>query len=384
MAASFHRTLAAIRTDRRRAPVWALSIAFAILGGWIAWALAAEVSVARTSTRARLEVLPAPTRVAAPVAGRVNVVHLQVGAEAAAGDLLVELDATDERIAATKARARATALAPELESIERELVAEDDARLHAGSAELGAEGEVVARLRATQAELALARKELARETELSANGLSPGAERDRALAIVQRRGAELQALQHEAQAIGASHRERGDDRRAHRERLLRQRTELADELAAARADVERLEHEVERRTIRAPVAGTLGEVSGVRPGAVLQAGDVVATVVPRGQLHIVAEYEASVLGRLAVGQPARLRVDGFVWTRYGTIGARVVRVASELRDGTIRVELELTECSSIPVRHGMTGVVDVEIERISPFELLLRTIGDRPDGARAP
>src|SRR5262249_32270453 len=159
---------------------------------------------------------------------------------------------------AAKARVRATALAPELESIERELIAEDDAQLHAGTAELGSERQVHAQLRAAQNELAFARKELARETELSALGVSPTAERDRALSIVERRGAELQALRHEADSMDASHRQRGDDRRARREQLVRKRVELADELAAASAEVKRLEHELERRTIRAPIAGTLG------------------------------------------------------------------------------------------------------------------------------
>jgi len=376
---TFPRTLAALRGDRDRGPL-VLLVAIAILAGWLTWGLAAEISIYRSSVRARIEVSPAPTQVATPVAGRVTEVHLEVGARVAAGALLVELDATPERIAADKARARAAALAPEVDSVDRELVAEDDARRNGGLAELGAEREVLAKARAAEAELIFAEQELAREQKLANTGASTLSVRDRADTTVKQRRAAFEAIQHESSALGASHRERGDGRRARREQLERQHAELANELAAARAEIERLDHEVLRRTIRAPVAGTLGEVIAVRPGALVHDGDVIATVVPDGTLHAVAEYGVAALGRLAPGQLARIRLDGFPWTRYGTASARVARVASELRDGTIRVELELTGETTLPLRHGMTGTVDVEIERASPLALLLRAVGDGLDG----
>lgn len=385
MAAPFPRTLAALRADRGRGTLAAYGCALLLLGSWLVWSLAADVAVYRSSVRARVEVSPAPTRVAAPVGGRVVAAQLVVGARVAAGDVLVELDTSAETIAATRARARVTALEPQLESVARELAAEDDARTHGGAAELDAEREVLARQRAAEVELSYGEQELARERELVQSGASTPAQRERAEAAVARQRAALESTRHEAEALGASHRERGDSRRARREQLDREQQELASDLGAARAEAERLALEVERHIIRAPVAGTLGDVAALRPGAVVQAGDVVATVVPEGRLQVVADYGAVALGRLAVGQRARLRLDGFPWTRYGTLAARVARVGSELRDGTIRVELELTEArASLPIQHGMTGTVDVEVERASPAALVLRAIGEGLDGARPP
>jgi membrane fusion protein (multidrug efflux system) len=373
----FDRTLGALRSDGTGGSPVALVVALVLLAAWLAWAALFGVSVYRTSTSARLEVTPAAAHVAAPVEGRVVSVRLAVGAHVADGDPLVELDATGERIAADKARARVAALVPELASIEQELAAEQDARRDGGDAERDAEREVEDRLHAAQATLASAQRELAREVHLAETGATRISDRDKAETLVAERSAAVAELEHELRAAGASHRAAGSGRRAHFEQLSRQRSELVDELSAQRAEVERLAHEVERRIIRAPIAGALGEVAALRPGAVVRAGDVIATVVPPGRLHVVAEYSAVALGRLALGQRARIRLDGFPWTRYGTVPARVARVGSELRDGAIRVELELTDDRpTLPVQHGMTCAVDIEVERTSPASLLLRMIGE--------
>jgi len=376
MAATFQRTFAALRDDRGRSPIVAIVVAVALLGGWLVWGALAEVSVYRSSQRARVEVTPAPTRLAAPAGGRVTVARLEVGARVAAGDVLLELDATPERIAAERARARCATLAPELASIERELGAEDEAGLHAGVAEREAERQLVARQRAADAELAFAQQQLARERALAGTGASPKEALDRATAEVRKQRAQLASVRHESESLEAANREHSGLRGARREQLERQRAELASELSAARADADRLAFELERRTIRAPIAGVLGDTAALRPGAVVREGDAIATIVPAGGLHVVAEYDAAAFGRLAPGQRARLRVAGFPSTRYGAVAARVARVASEVRDGTIRVELEIAEAPQIAIRHGMTGTVDVEVDRACPLALLLRAIGD--------
>jgi len=377
MPAAFHRTFASLRDHRERSPIIALVVAIAMLGGWLAWGFAAEVSVFRSSRRARVEVTPAPTQLAAATTGRVTVSHLQVGARVARGDVLVALEATPERIAADRARARSATLEPEVASIDRELAVEEEAGLQASVAEEQAERQLVARMRSTDAELAFAEQEFTRERQLAGTGATPKEALDRVSSQVRKQREDLQSVRHESESLVATNREHAERRRARKEQLERQRAELASELAAARAEADRLAFELERRTIRAPVAGILGEVGTLRPGEVVREGDVIATIVPEGSLHVVAEYDAAAYGRLSAGQHARLRVAGFPSTRYGVVHARVERVASEVRDGTIRVELALaTDSPQIPIRHGMTGTVDIEVDRASPITLLLRAIGD--------
>ncbi|MFO0725913.1 MAG: HlyD family efflux transporter periplasmic adaptor subunit [Myxococcota bacterium] len=383
MAASFQRTFAALEGDRRRAPLAALAAALLIFLAWAGWSFLAQISVYRSSERARIEVYPAPTRVAAPIAGRVTEVHLEVGAAVEAGAALVELDATAERIALEKAKPLAENLSQEVASAERELAAEEDAEQHGGASEREAERAVRARLRASDAELELAQTDLERERVLAETDASPRTQLESVRAKFKRSRAEFQAVRHESEALEAAHRALSDSRRARLEQLRRQVGGLSSELTAAKAEVSRLEFEIARHTIRAPIAGTLGEVIALRPGAVLEERAVVATVVPKGTLQVVAEFGAVSLGRLEPGQPARVRLDGFPSTRYGTLSAKVVRVASELREGTIRVELELLE-PKLPdwVHHGMTGAADVEIERATPISLLARAVGEGLDQRR--
>ena len=70
----------------------------------------------------------------------------------------------------------------------------------------------------------------------------------------------------------------------------------------------------------------------------------------RGKLPAVA------LGRRA-GQPARLRLDSFPWTQYGSLATTVSRVASEVRDGRVRVELTVASepPARLPLQHGLRG-----------------------------
>jgi membrane fusion protein (multidrug efflux system) len=100
-------------------------------------------------------------------------------------------------------------------------------------------------------------------------------------------------------------------------------------------------------------------------------------VVPEGRLRAVADFDPeAALGRLHEGQTARMRLRGFPWTEYGTVPATVSKVASEVRDGKVRVELRIDPTTTrIPLAHGLPGSVEVDVERTSPAELLLRSVG---------
>jgi membrane fusion protein (multidrug efflux system) len=77
------------------------------------------------------------------------------------------------------------------------------------------------------------------------------------------------------------------------------------------------------------------------------------------------------------GQTARLRMFGFPWTKYGILLAEVDRVGNEPKDGLIRVELVLRspQRTNIPLQHGLPGSAEVEVERVSPFALVLDAAG---------
>jgi membrane fusion protein (multidrug efflux system) len=52
-------------------------------------------------------------------------------------------------------------------------------------------------------------------------------------------------------------------------------------------------------------------------------------------------------------------------------------VAEEARNGKIRVELSVESVPALPggAQHGLPGSLEVEVERIAPASLVLRSIG---------
>jgi hypothetical protein len=102
-----------------------------------------------------------------------------------------------------------------------------------------------------------------------------------------------------------------------------------------------------------------------------------------GALRAVASYlAADALGRVSPGQRARVRLDGFPWTEFGTIAAVVSSVSTEPQSSRVRVELALRPDprSRIPLQSGLPGSVQVEVERSSPANLVLRAAGRAVSG----
>ncbi len=95
--------------------------------------------------------------------------------------------------------------------------------------------------------------------------------------------------------------------------------------------------------------------------------------------RIVADFLPAALGRIRPGQSARLRLDGFPWTQYGTIPATVIRVISQDDNEWLQVELTIRPnlAPAIPFQRGLVGTVEVEVERVSPATLVLRAAGQR-------
>jgi hypothetical protein len=91
------------------------------------------------------------------------------------------------------------------------------------------------------------------------------------------------------------------------------------------------------------------------------------------------------LGRVQTGQPALLRLDSFPWTQYGSLAATVASVASEVRDGRVRVELMVASepTARLPLQHGLRGTVEVEVEQAAPATLVLRAAGQLLASPRA-
>jgi membrane fusion protein (multidrug efflux system) len=378
MSIAFSRSMRSLRADGGGRSLWPLGVAAALLGAWTAWFVLSRVTRYEITDNARLEVNRAAYLVQAPVAGRVASSALALGREIAAGDVLLEMDTAPQRLALNEARARLAAVEPDMEGLRRELAAQQQALRDAQQAGQVAVEQARAQTREAEAMSALAADEAGRLKRLKAEGLAADRDFSRAQAEQRSRRASVESLELAAARLGSEQRRIDSDREAQIEQLRTRMARLDGERATAAKTLERLSYEIERRTVRAPVAGRLGEAAVVRAGGFVEEGHKLGAIVPSGELRVIAEFPPSAaIGRIRPGQPARLRLHGFPWAQYGSIGARVESVGNEVRDGRVRVELSVRESPKVqvPLQHGLPGTVEVEVERISPASLVLRAAG---------
>jgi membrane fusion protein (multidrug efflux system) len=387
MSVAFSRTLRSLEADGFRRTSWGLLLAAALMAAWAAWFLFGAVTRYEVSETARLEADRAAHPVQAPVTGRIATTHLTLGREVQAGEVLVELEPDIQQHQVEEARSRLAALDPQIEALRQEVAAEKRALSQSRQASRAALEGARAQFREAEALARLAEQESERSARLHAGGLLPEAELLRAKAEAERRRAAADGLRLALDRLPKEEQARESERQGRIEALHREITRLDGERAAATAALQRVEHERERRRIRAPVAGRIGGVAERRVGEFVDEGDELAAIVPGGTLRIVAYFiPAAALGRIQPGQRARLRLEGFPWAQYGSIAATVSSVASELQNARVRVELavQASPNSPIPLQHGLPGEVEVEVERVSPVTLALRVAGRLVAGSGPP
>jgi multidrug resistance efflux pump len=384
MASSFHRTSQSLRLDRGIGSITAFVVAIALTAAWLVWAFQAVVVRYEVSDSARLEVDAAAYPIEAPAAGRLTVARLVLGKEVRAGDVLVELESRSEQLTLEQERVHRVSLTPQLAALRSEIESDEQGNAAEQAAATVAVGGAEAQRRQAEAQAALAEEESARANRLRGEGLISEAEARRANADAQSKRAAVESMKASVARLELELQIRRRDRDAAAAETRGDIARLESEAAASAANARRLEFEIEKRRIRAPVTGRLSECAILRPGAYITAGQQLGIIVPGSKLQVVAEFPAqAALGKIQPGQNAIVKLDGFPWAQFGTLSARVARVAGEIRDGKVRVELAVKppDRSRIQLTHGLPGSVEVEVERISPAVLLLRSAG-RAVGAR--
>ena len=378
VSAPFVHTMRALAADRARFPRLGILFGVILLGAWLAWFVGTKVDVYEVSAASRLETECAPHAIDAVVSGRVKVYDLLLNRDVERGDVLVILDSEADERRLAEERTRLATLAPEIDALTRVLAAYERSIADDRAATVVAVQGGKAKHEEAESSARLASDEAARAKQLQESGAISEAEAKRALARAEATRAAAQARALETALESRALRTRESQGIARIEDLRRELATLEGRRATSLAVIAELEHEIERRTIRAPVAGRVEGVAVRTAGAWIKEGEQLGVIVPRGGVRVVAELAPSTsVGRVRAGQAARVRLDGYPWTQYGAVGARVVSVASEPRDGRVRVELDITSEPSgrIPLQHGMTGTTEIEVDTVSPAVLVLRATG---------
>lgn len=366
----------ALDADGMSPSLLGLLLVAGLAGVWSSWLVAARVPSYHLSVAARLEVERIHP-IASPVTGRVVSTAVSLGRDVQQGDVLLEVEAERERLETAAERTRLASVSAQISELQRQITA---AQATLGELQRGARAaltESEQRLAAADAAARGVADKLSRTDQLKGMGLVSAAEAEAVRTEAEARQADLQAARAAVERLGAEQQVAERELLGRVASLTRERLELEGLREAAASTVVQHETEAERRRIRAPVSGKLGEVNPIQIGAVIRDGERVASIIPEGDVRVVAEFSPPSLGRVKPGQPARLRMDGFPWTQYGYLDAEVTSVATETRDQRVRVELTLRDSAGarIPLQHGMPGTVEIEVERVAPMVLLLRSLG---------
>ena len=378
MATGFHRTLRRLETSGFRRLLVMIVAATVLLGAWGVWAAVAHVTLYEISSQARLEVDRAVHAVESPAAGRVLESQLALGRDVVAGEVLLRLNAEAEQYALREENEKSAALGPEIAALRAQAVNIEEARQQEARAARVAMDEVRERLREAEAPAQFAVQELARLERLRSEQLIPEREYQRGRSEAERTRAAAESFKFSLVRMEQEQHTRDRDRTAALDQIRAQIARIEGQLRGSRAAVMRFNAEAERYVVRAPASGRLGEVAVLRTGSFVQAGERLCVIVPEGRLIAVAQFApASAIGRIRTGQAARLRLDGFPWTQYGTVNATVLQAANEIRDGAVRVELAVDSSSNprVTIEHGLPASVEVAVEQVTPITLLLRSAG---------
>ncbi|WP_158501530.1 HlyD family secretion protein [Vitiosangium sp. GDMCC 1.1324] len=380
----FPRTLRVLVRGRGRSALWLLPVG--LIAVWAVWFFRAHVTVYERSVQAQLEVHREVYSIDAPVAGRVVSTQVELHRPVRTGEVLVELDRENETRRLAEAEAALQGLGPQLEAARAELEGEQRGLVEQKGQGVAGVEEARARLVDAEAASRRAQEDAASTEQLWKRGVVSEmewsrfrTERDRSQAAAEAARAALSRVRSEGTV-------QSTERRTRIAALQGEIAKLEANQSVSRANVESLRADVESRLVRAPADGVLGETSSVRVGAQVKPGDPIATVVAGGPVRIVAQFSPEALGRIREGYRARMRLEGFSWTEFGMLEGTVTAVASEARDGLVRVELSVDSLPpGIPLEHGLPGVVDVAVEQSTPSWLVLRAVGRALNGpARDP
>lgn len=223
--------------------------------------------------------------------------------------------------------------------------------------------------------LPLLDEQLAANEQLLAKGyvskMKVLAMRSERIAQVRDREAALQAIRRAgAQASGAA-----DAMAKARSEV---RAQLLDQLVKATADSQlRREELVKARqrasfqVLRAPVAGTIGQLAVHTEGGVVEATKPIMTVVPdTGGLVAEVQLLNRDAGFVSIGQKVQLKLDAFPFSRYGTIPGRITSISPDAVEDQklglvyiVRVALDKTVVDRgdkrIRLFPGMTATADI-------------------------
>jgi len=163
-------------------------------------------------------------------------------------------------------------------------------------------------------------------------------------------------------------------------------TQIKTKIAEAKNQLAIANNRLEKRKLRAPVAGTVLASNVVNPGKVVQSGETVAEIAANdSSLLLSAAIPDRDAGFIEIGMTAQVKFDAYSYQNYGTISGKIICISANTKtDETLgevyRVKIELErdyvveESKKVLFKPGQTATADIVIRRQRILDVLLEPI----------
>lgn len=372
MAINFSSSLAAIQADLHQRLLWILLIPAVLLVLWLGWLFMVPLDITKQGKGVLQNGQP-DIAITAGVNGRIGAVHLATGERVNAGAALIHLQADEEQ---------------QLQSVQQALAEQQAALVAQNLAAQGQLAQLQIQLDAQMSALASLREQLLsvksryQQQQSLVNMLSRAGGAVSKIEL-QKEQLQQQSLyeqllvsQQQVAAAEQSLKQAQEQEKITRANVAQTQAEQQRSISALQLQQAQLTESLDHKILRAPKSARVAEVMPLQPGQWVAAGTQLATLVPDGDLQIVANFDpADAQGYIRSGQSARIQMDSFPWLQYGAVDARVVQIDEADRDGRMRVVLTLEPKNALALRTGMTGQVIVDVASATPWQLLLQSLG---------
>ncbi|BEU03970.1 HlyD family type I secretion periplasmic adaptor subunit [Agarivorans sp. OAG1] len=164
------------------------------------------------------------------------------------------------------------------------------------------------------------------------------------------------------------------------------RAEAQAELLGVEARLKSSGSQVSQTTVLAPVDGIVQSIPTTSSGSVIAPGGTVAVIVPTTKEALIeAKLSPRDIGFVTEGQPARVKIDAFDYSRYGALDGIVQRISpstdTDEKGGVfykVKISIERPFFNNDPERFGlipgMTGEVDIVTGDKTVFQYLWKPV----------
>ena len=159
-----------------------------------------------------------------------------------------------------------------------------------------------------------------------------------------------------------------------------------EKIAQLREQLQLIVDKGARLEIRSPISGIVKNMRHTTVGGVVKPGEPIMEIVPIGEkLVITAKLNPIDRGYIKAGQPAKVKLTTYDFTKYGTLDGKVARVAADATQdpelGPIFEVVVETDRSylgqkegELPITPGMQATVDIYTGHKTAIDFLIKPV----------